>query len=316
MPDTGPGEEAEVLHQREALDALDAWGAGLAAPLREAWAGLAEGLRLREGRGYFLHPLALPVIQLPLWLAAGRPPITDGRVSAAIHAAVAGYLHVRVQDDLLDEGRGLDRRSDGRALMLAEALLARHHRLLVEASEGSAGLAALAEERWTAYAQAMALEVELVGDEARAPIDEAVFERLLDRSAPLLLPPAALLAPRLASGPGELADLTELCRELARSHQLFTDAIDAERDLRNGNRSFVLDRLGAADGVGRVRQRLYAEGGLDAVMAEAHAALDRAMEAAARLGLSGARPWADARRQTMEQVRQRAFEGFFRSLLG
>lgn len=302
----------EELHQTRALDALDEWGARLSPPLREGWSALAAGLRLREGRGYFLHPLALPVIQLPLWLGAGPARLSDARIVAAIGAAVAGYLHVRIQDDLLDEGEGLERHTAGRTLMLAEALLARHHRLLVEASQGQQDFAVLTEESWIAYAQAMALESALAGDEAATPIDEAVFKRLLDRSAPLLLPPASLLGPGL---PG-LADLTVLCQDLARSHQLFTDMIDAERDLRNGNRSFVLDRMGAAAGSARVAHRLYAEGGLDEVMTEALAALDRAMAAADRLGLEGASAWAEARRRTMEQARQQAFEAFFRGLLG
>ena len=291
--------------QQAVLDDLEAWGEDLGEALGPAWRALRLRLRLREGPGYFLHPLALPILQLPLWLALGPVPAPEAEVYDAAGSAAAGYLAVRIQDDLLDEGAG----GSPADLMLALVLFARHHHLAARVAGPSAAFQELSEQRWRAYAEAMAQEALLSPE---TPITEARFQVLLQRSGPLLLPPAALLLPR---APALLPALTRLVDHLARSHQLFTDAIDAEKDLRNGNRSRVLDRMGAAEGAQVVRRRLYLEGGLDEVTAEAVALVEAARGEVRTLGLPQAEAWLDTRLATMEQVRQEAFATLFRRIL-
>lgn len=296
--------DEQALHQ-VVIAELDAWAEELGPCLAEAWAALRGRLRLDAPPGYFLHPLALPVLQLPAWVAAGPGPASPDRVQAAIGSAAAGYLGVRILDDLQDEGV-----DGGPAMaMLAQALLARHHALAGGAAGACGAWHALAGRTWAAFAEAMALEATLA---PARPIDAACFAALLRRSAPLALPPAALLLPR---APALLPHLSALVDDLARSHQLFTDAIDVEKDLRNGNRSFVLDRMGAARGADAVRRRMYLEGGLDEVVAEATQAVESARAHAHALGLAQADAWLDRRLRTMEEIRQQAFAAMFRLLI-
>lgn len=302
-------DDADRALQAEVLGRLGGWARDLGPPLATAWQALAARLRLDEGRGYFLHPLALPVLQLPAWVAAGHPAVAARGVDAVVQAAeaaAAGYLHVRIQDDLLDEGVG----GDPAGTMLGEALAARHHRLAL--GLGGPAHAAVHEARWLAYADAMAFEATLRGPHA-PPLDAAAFTRLLRRTSPLVLPAAALAAP---SWPAAVPVLDAIVGHLARSHQLFTDAVDVEKDLRNGNPTWVQVRLGLAAGPAALRRRLVLEGGLDLVVGEALAELDAAEALADSLPLPGLGPWAAARRAVMERARQDVFRALFTALLG
>ncbi|MCK6505554.1 hypothetical protein L6R53_19515 [Myxococcota bacterium] len=293
-----------ALHQ-EVIEGLDGWAAGLGPTLAAAWGALRARLRLDAPPGYFLHPLALPVLQLPVWVAAGPAPAPPARVRAAVDSAAAGYLGVRVLDDLLDE-----QVAEGPATwMLAQALLARHHALAGQVAADCPAWHELSGRRWAAFAEAMAREATLSPEQA---LDPALFHLLLQRSGPLVLPPAALLLP---AAPALLGPLCALVDDLAHSHQLFTDAVDAEKDLRHGNRSHVLDRMGAAQGPAAVRRRLYLEGGLDQVFDEAVALVGSARAHARAAGLTAAEGWLDRRLRTMEEVRRQAFARLFHLLI-
>ena len=296
----------EQALQQEVLDDLEGWATALGPTLAAAWRTLRQRLRMDQPPGYFLHPLALPVLQLPAWVGQGPASAAPERVRAAVASAAAGYLGVRILDDLLDEG--ID--AGPATWMLAQALLARHHALAGSVALDCPAWHALSAQRWGAFAEAMAHEATLPSDQ---PVDAARFSTLLQRSGPLVLPPAALLMP---VAPALLPALCALVDDLAHSHQLFTDAIDAEKDLRNGNRSQVLDRMGARNGPEEVRRRLYLEGGLDQVFAEATGLLESARAHARTLGLAPALPWLDRRLRTMEEVRQQAFAALFRVLIG
>lgn len=287
------------------------WGPELAA----SFGRFAERIHLfdQEGPGYFGHPLALPVIQLPVWAAqAARrrgARIADAAVMDAVEAAALGYLHVRLQDDLLDEGVG----EPAEVSLLATALLLRHEALL----RRSAGTRQAFWERyaavWAGYAEAMLFERALFQREGVTT--EAQFLRVLDRSQPLELPPAAILAGAgRCAAPGWSEALPRLVRDLARAHQLFMDLVDVFKDQRNGNRTLVLNRLERA-GAGSLAAALLGPQGLDAVVAEAGEALDAAEQEARALDWPALIGFIAARRAAMRSAQDDFFRAFFAQII-
>jgi hypothetical protein len=282
--------------------------------LRAAFDDLASRLglgRVREGEAfvsYFVAPLALPVLQLPAWAcrvaALEGTPLPDESEDDLIEAAATGYLHVRVQDDLIDEGTG----RPAEAMLLAEALFVRHQSLIARVVGASEGFWRLFEERWLEYDDAMILERELM--DRREGYDAAAFEQVLRRTQPLVLPGAAALVR------GGLADRVPILEEhvahLARAHQLFHDLIDADKDFRMGNHTHVVQRCRGAEGREALIRNLMLEGGFDEITDEALAALEKAESAAARLPMPDAVDAIRRRRQLMEQTRREAFESLFR----
>ncbi len=81
---------SDIALQQRADRALRGWAGGLGPSLAAAFDEVAARLGLlgTSDPGYFLHPLALPVLQLPVWLgevcaARGRivpPAVIDGLV--------------------------------------------------------------------------------------------------------------------------------------------------------------------------------------------------------------------------------------------
>jgi hypothetical protein len=278
--------------------------------LRAAYDDLARRLGLvperRDGPGYFFGPLALPVLQLPAW--AGRE-LPAGDVADLVESAATGYLHVRVQDDLLDEGVG----EPGAAMLLAEAFMARHQALLARVVGASDRFWALFERRWWAYGEAMLLERRLHAGEA--PYDDAAFAAVLGRSLPLVLPAAAALdrAERWAA----LPDLEALVAHLARGHQLFHDVTHLDKDRRLGARTFVAWRFGPEHGHGHssIWRRLLLEGGLDQVVAETLAELDLARAAAARADLPEAAASLAERGALVVEIQRETFAALFARIL-
>ncbi|HZF52408.1 MAG TPA: hypothetical protein VE093_27325 [Polyangiaceae bacterium] len=234
-----------------------------------------------------------------------------------IEAAATGYLHVRVQDDLMDEGVG----EAGPAMLLAEALFLRHQTLLARLVPLGSGFWSRFQTRWLAYNEAMLLEQHL--HRSGGVTDAASFDQVLQRSWPLSLPAAAVLALAAVPDGAELDKALHLfVMHLTRAHQLFTDLLDAEKDLRNKNLTYVVCRFtkGGRDGGERdareLRRRLMLGGGVDEVVAEIHQDLDRAVEAARVLDSEEACRFVEARRAFMADVQRKAFEGLFERLLG
>ncbi|KYF74252.1 geranylgeranyl pyrophosphate synthase [Sorangium cellulosum] len=332
--------EAEVLRRIAALRGR------LGGELGALFDELAARLRLFEGEpgeGYFSHPMALPVLELPLWVATrfgapapgagsrGLPPLA---VDLA-EAAAVGYLHVRIEDDLLDEGLG----EPGAAVLLSGALFARHQALLARSLPGGSAFWDLFEEVWFGYGEAMLLERRLHrGGGAR---DADTFRRVLARSRPLVLPAAAALF--ALARPERLASLEAFVSALAAAHQLFADLLHAEKDRAIGNATYVLSRLGAqveprgdgpprsggaaraddeprrtTDGGGAtaLRAALFARGGFDAILEEARCELARAEDAAGALELPEAVRFCKERAQYMAEIQRRVFLAFFSALAG
>lgn len=283
-------------HLRAAFDALDG----------------RLGLTTDRAPGYFRHPLALPVLDLPAWVAAacGRAgrPLPEPVVQDVVEAAAAGYLHVRVQDDLLDEGEG----GVADALLLAEALFVRHQVLLVGAAGGAPAFWGEFARLWLAYGEAMLLEHALHRS-GGVPAATA-FERVLDRSRPLALPGLAILA--RAGLPERGADLAALVSHLVRAHQLYTDLLDVEKDLRHGNPTWLVRRFSGDGGAAALRRRLFLEGGFDEVVAEVEADHDAAARLSGTLDLPELGGFLERRRAHLVEARSVAFRALFAAALG
>lgn len=296
-----------------ARERLLAFRGRLGATIGAAFDRLAARLALfsEAPPGYFLHPLALPILELPLdaaQLARERgAPVPDRDVEAALASAALGYLHVRVEDDLQDEGIG-----DGpETLQLAGSLLAGHQAALGALVPRGSAFWDLYESTWLGYGEAMALERRL--HDGELAWTEARFDEVLRRSAPLVLPPAAVLA--AAGLDDRVPALESLCRQLARAHQLHVDLVDVEKDVANGNATWVGARLGAAAGPGALARSLFFEGGLDLVTDEVLRGLDAASESGAGLGLPGVGRWIERRRGLVSSMREEAFRVLFEGLV-
>jgi len=339
VEDLGAGVSRRVEDlEAEVLDRLAAYGRELGPELAAAFEQLATRIRLfvgRGGDGYFSHPLALPVLDLPRW--AG-PDLPGAVIADLAEASAAGYLRVRVEDDWFDEGIG----EPGAVMMLAGALAARHEARIgralrstppsssfsptaaaspmaavsaaVSAAMSPSSMSAfwdLHEQVWRGYAEAMLLERRLQRGEA--PYDEAAFRRVLGRSRPLLLPAAAAL---FAAGRAEaLPDLVRFVEGLAAGHQLFGDLVHAQKDRALGVTTHALFRLGIGAGTGADddARALGAAllGGMDGIVDAARRELGVAREAAEALGAPEAAAFVDGRLQSMDDFRTRIFRAIF-----
>lgn len=298
----------ETALHAAAIHRLDAWGGGLPPHLAAAWRALRDDLHLAPDAPtpYFLHPMALPVVQLPGWASARWGPAPEGCQAAAAAAAVAGYLYVRVRDDHLDDGAA----PAPPRLLLSDLLRGLHHALLVEA--GGPEMLADAAPAWARFSEAMLEERAL---EARgAAVAEADFARLLDRAAPLTLPARAVL--RRLGAEAAAPALARLVRALVDGHQRLNDLVDVHRDLRAGARTRLLVQAGVDDGPAAVYRWLFQGGGVDTTVAAIEAALDEADGQARELDLAGAAAWLSERRALVARIRRDTWAAFFAQALG
>jgi hypothetical protein len=299
-----------------ALERLADFPRRLGPELTAAFDALAARLGLFRGsdRGYFSHPMALPVLELPQWAAAHAARhgsvIAPTVVERLMEAAATGYLHVRVQDDWFDEGVG----EPGTTMMLSDVLFARHQALLAREVPCGSAFWELFEEVWLGYGEAMLLERRL--HKGEEPYDDAAFRGVLARSRPLVLPPAAVL---FAAGRAEdVESLEQFSAALVAAHQLFADLLDAEKDRANTNRTHVLFRLGNRAGGGQgaeaLRVALYSKGGFDAVVHDALEELARARQAADALAMPEAARFCEERARLMTDLQAKIFTAFFSQL--
>ncbi|XXY46119.1 hypothetical protein WME91_39560 [Sorangium sp. So ce269] len=276
---------------------LDRDEAALGAHVREAverfCRAVAPGLRAGLDAFFFTrnldiraHPLrnftraAQPVVHLPIWtarvLVARGVALPGGALEAAVDAAVFGYLCAQVEDD------GLEGRLGQPALwvLLAHALFAWHQSALVSAAGANPVFWSRYSDLWLRYAGAASV---LGGAGPDLGTERA---SALDRAGPLVLPAGALL---MRTGDVDLlSTLEELVQNSTDAAQLFDDLIDASTDLQHGRKTYVVRAMAGEQGEEVLRRRLYLEGGFEAVIDEALAALQKAEDAASALGMTDA----------------------------
>jgi hypothetical protein len=307
-----PG-EAEVLQR------LSAFRQRLGIELGTAFDALATRLGLfwgERGQGYFSHPMALPVLEFPRWAAAHvarqGTVIAPTVLANLVEAAAIGYLHIRVQDDWFDEAVG----ESGVVMMLSDALFTRAQALLAREVSRQSTFWELFEDVQLGYAEAMLLERRLQNTEE--PYDAAALQKVLARSRPLMLPPAATLF--AANRATDVEALDQFSAALVTAHQLFADLLDAEKDRANGNMTYVLWRLGAKPGgdceAHALRVTLFSQGGFDAVMNDALEELAGARQMADALAMPEAARFLEERARFMVEVQAHIFKAFFSGLAG
>jgi hypothetical protein len=271
---------------------------GLSPKLLDEFDHLMDRLRLLSDPAAFSHPLAQPLIQFPAWISAavdhgvGR----DERLDDMVEAMVAGYLYVRVHDDRLDENLG----DADLAMFLADAFLIRHQALIAAHVGTDPKFWQLFQSVAGSYAHAMLFEREVLRPEAH--YDAEVFDLVLARSQPLVLPGAALLS--VTDRWELLAPLQTFVRHVVRAGQLVDDLSDCLRDLERGRYTWVVRRLGGEHGRQAVLGNLMGTG-IDEVLDDVVADLDGASRAALTMGLTEAAAWISARRESVVTLRDR-----------
>jgi hypothetical protein len=276
-------------------------------------AGLLDLLLQRHGWtgdwDRLLHPLGQPVVQLPYWNAE---IVSSGQVSGMAtsmlddlaEAAVVGYLHVRVHDDLIDEGGW----PVEEALLLSETLLIRHVSLLARQVGASQRFWSYFEQKGWDYCDAMLLERRLL--HPSSTYGEAEFDSVLRRSVALVIPGAVVLD--VADRWDLVGPLEKLVWHVVRSGQLVDDLIDAADDLERGNYTWVVRRLGGSEGRRALLDRLGLGGGFDEIVGDTFRDLDAATAAATRLEAHSAESWLEERRTAVLKLQ----ESFFARLFG
>ena len=264
---------------------------------RHGWTGNWDRLR---------HPLGQPIVQLPFWSAeivSGDREIARSMLDDLAEAAVVGYLHVRIQDDLIDEGTW----PVEEAVLLAEALLIRHVALLAHHAGKSKGFWSYFQRKGWDYCDAMLLERRLL--RPTSTYGEEEFDLVLRRSAALIIPSALVLDE--ADRWDLIPHLETLVWHMVRSGQLIDDLIDVAGDLDRGNHTWVVRRMGGGDGREALLQRLGLEGGFDEIVDDINRDLDAATAAAAELGARAALNWLTARRAAVATRQERFFARLF-----
>lgn len=276
--------------------------------LRSACDGLLErhGF-LTEDTKFFTHPLAQPILAFPTWVADA---VTDGgrhharigdALVDAVESTIMGYLYVRVHDDLFDEGIG----EGDSAMLLADSFLLRHTALLSR-HVSSTRFWTFFERTAAAYSEAMLFERAVTQRAASCSLED--FDRVLDRSQPLVLPGAALLD--LADRWELLEPLQRFVRHAARAGQIVDDIRDCERDAAAGNYTWVVRYLGGVDEPERMYRRLL-EGGIDDLVGIMLGDIDHAEDAACEVGMAAADGWLAARREGAIDFRNRVVRSVF-----
>jgi len=255
---------------------------------------------------YYLGVNSQPVAVLPMWLAARLEPSAEV-LSAVLESSWLGYAAVRVQDDFMDEGLG----DPVESMFLGQAFFAAHQSALARVLGPDPVFWETFESIWAGYGAAMLLERRLLSQ--NEVLDEAAYDAILHRSLPLLLPAAALL--RVHGAWDELADLRQLVISAVRAAQLFNDGMDARDDLRGGRWTWVVRRFGGDKGEAHLMRTMVLGGGIDTVFKESSADLDRAADAARRLGLPDGVAWIERRQEMMQTALRTALEALFARLL-
>jgi hypothetical protein len=226
-------------------------------------AGLADALR-RPGSTPFV-----PVIDA---CAADLGLEGDERVALVGRSTVFLYAYVRVQDDLVDEPRRVDRAS----VYAAEALLAEHLRLLAEAVPDPRAFA-LRGTLMHRFSEVAADEV----DWRRGAPMRPTLDWLGDKFLPMAVPLAALA---VAAGEPHRADrLAAWVRALGCALQLVNDVLNVEEDRARGRITPVLSWLGEAGAVtplAPLRAVLVGHPAMARAQAEARRFLDQARDIA------------------------------------
>ncbi len=259
---------------------------------------LMARMQLLSGSVALSHPLAQPLVQFPTWVsrAVDHGSGRDERLADMVEATVTGYLYVRVHDDRLDDDLG----DPDLAMFLADTFLIRHQALIAHHVGTDPRFWELFQSVADGYSDAMLLERQVLRRESN--YDSTVFDKVLNRSQPLVLPGAALLS--VADRWELLEPLQSFVRHTVRSGQLIDDLTDCLQDLEGGRYTWVVRRLGGEEGRQVMLGRLIGTG-IDEVVDDVFVDLESARTAAAAVGMADAVAWISNRRRSVVDLRER-----------
>lgn len=260
-----------------------------------------------QGEGPHDNVLGQPLFALPLWVdtATGERGRAEPDVLLDVcESSLCGYLSVRAEDDYFDEGSG-----EPEAVMMLTTLFRIRHSALLAPLVSDARFWSHFEALWQAYGEAMLFEHSLHSDPTRS-YDERDFDAVLVRSQPLEIPGQAVLAIKES---WHLSDnLAAMVRHLVKGTQLFDDLTDARADLRSGNYTLMVRRLGGLDGDEALSRGMLIA--CDEVVSESAAELDKAVAAAGPLVCDEFLSWVEDRKRIMGRAPVRMKEAFFASV--
>lgn len=253
----------------------------------------------------YVNPLAQPVFTIVNW-AQDVAALPQSTVVDLMESSILGYLVVRIHDDWMDEGLG----DPSNNLLLANRFAVRHQRRIAETVGGSREYWDLHEHVWANYGNAMAFEQRcLAPPHAYTDSD---FERVLDRSQPLVLPLAAAL---VVGGRLDLLPVAgQLVRHTTMAAQLFNDVRDATDDVARGQHTWVARQLGSLKGAGEVRVKLM-RGGLTTMLEKARQEMKMAEILAMAHGLNRAAQFCRDRIVALSIWQEKVFRSLFTQLL-
>jgi hypothetical protein len=254
-------------------------------PLDRRLGQLAARLTRMHGAGSLeeglCSPVATPAVALvealraDYCIAAGDP-----RLAAIGEAALALYLYLRVQDDIVDEPALSDRASVYVAALFCHA----SQRAFARALPDAARFFAFQEEVMTAFAAAATWEIDVV--RAGAP-GEGDLTRIGQKLLPVAIPLGAVAL--LAGRPAHLPLLIQFTTSLGTGLQMINDILNIKEDHAGRRPTLVLRWLyaegtvGPQDSAAQIRMALMASAALTHALEAAQAALDGAERSARAL---------------------------------
>jgi hypothetical protein len=188
--------------------------------------------------------------------------------------------------------------------MLSAVFRTRHQRLLASLISDSYFWDRF-QEVWVAYGEAMLVERTL--HDPGSVYGPAEYDVVLRRSQPLEIPAAAILA--LSDRWDMSAAIADIVGHLTKATQLFDDFVDAPEDLRAGNYTWMVRRLGGLDGPEDLKRGMIAQ--FDQVISEAEKELDVAVGIGEAIGITDMTGWANARKEAMNRIVEVTYQALF-----
>lgn len=249
----------------------------------------------------YFCPLSLPVAELPVWAGElarrQRKTLAPRFVLSAVESGMAGYLHARANDVLIDAAAT----PACQPLAVANAAWAWHVRAAAAIAGDRAGFWPYFEKHWQAHSAAMLVQQALREGELRA--DGRSFRAVLERSVPLVVPTAALL---WAAGLQRyVAEFEALSAHLRFAAQMIDDIFDASEDASRGHATWFLARVGSPRGPTISYREMLINGALDRSLADINREFRAAIDLAEGLKLERASRYISTTRDQMAEIVQR-----------
>ncbi len=186
----------------------------------------------RTGRAadYFQHPLAFPMLLLPMWAedaVSGR--VDDAFQSDLVYSSVSGYYFIRMIDNVMDEASPLERKLLPMTGFFHAQATATYHRYFEYAHPFWTHFA-----RWNTQSADFAIE-----DSSSRDIDLASFQRIAGQKVVAgKIPIAAVLA--RYDQLEQLSAWEQFYDQLSCWHQLLNDVLSWKKDLQHHTASYFL----------------------------------------------------------------------------